>query len=247
MSDKSSGMSDASSIDGSGSTARFSLPVLIFVWLGAFLVANVISAVVFGASGAVSGEEPIWVVGLSALGLWIPFLGALWAVSVRLGSGSFVRDYAIAFRSVDLVGIPIGVASQLVFVNLVYLPLRAVFPDTFSADRVENRARDLFDRAHGGWLVVLILVVVVGAPIVEEIVYRGFINGSLQGQLGDGVALVVAAAWFALIHFAPVEYPGLFVFAIVLGLCFLRTRRLGLPIMAHMAFNATGLILVAGK
>jgi len=240
-------MNAGSSIEGNGPTPRFSLPVLVFSWIGAFLVANIISAVVFGASGAVSGEEPIWVVGLSALGLWVPFLGVLWAISMRLGSGSFVRDYSISFRPVDFVGIPIGVASQLVFVNLVYWPLRAIFPDTFAADRVENRARDLFDRAHGGWMIVLILVVVVGAPVVEEIVYRGFINGSLQGHLGDGAALVVAAAWFALIHFAPVEYPGLFVFAVVLGLCFLRTRRLGLPIVAHMAFNATGLILVAGK
>ena len=138
-------MSDASLADGNGSTARFSIPVLIFVWVGAFLVANIVSAIIFGASGAVSGEEPIWVVGLSALGLWVPFLGALWAVSARLGSGSFVRDYAIVFRPVDLVGIPIGVVSQLVFVNLVYLPLRALFPDTFSADRVENRE---IGRAH---------------------------------------------------------------------------------------------------
>jgi membrane protease YdiL (CAAX protease family) len=32
---------------------------------------------------------------------------------------------------------------------------------------------------------------------------------------------------------------------VVLGLCFHFTGRLGLPIVAHMAFNATGLILVA--
>jgi len=225
----------------------FTFPVLVFGWVGAFLVANILSAIIFGASGAVSGEEPIWVAGASALGLWVPFLGVLYGLCGRYGSGSFVRDYAIGFRPSDLLGVPIGIASQLVFVNLVYLPLRAIFPDTLSADRVENREKDLFDRAHGGWLVVLVLVVVVGAPVVEEIVYRGFVHGTLRGLLGDGVALILAAAWFALIHFAPVEYPGLFVFAVVLGLCFQRTRRLGLPIVAHMAFNATGLILVAGN
>lgn len=235
------------SSDYRGQSARYSLPVLVFGWVGAFLVANILSAVIFGASGAVSGDEPIWVVGLSALGLWLPFLALLFTLSLRLGSGSFVRDYSIAFRPIDFVGIPIGVASQLVLVNLVYWPLRAWFPHTFSADRVENRARDLFDRAHGGWLVVLILVVVVGAPVVEEIVYRGFIHGTLRGRLSDGLALLVAAGWFALIHFAPVEYPGLFVFAVVLGLCFHGTGRLGMAIAAHMAFNATGLLLVAGN
>ena len=226
---------------------RFSIPVLIFSWVGAFLVANILSAIIFGASGAVSGEEPIWVVGLSALGLWIPFLVVLVVVSRRLGSGSFVDDYSFAFRPVDLVGVPVGVLSQLVLVNAVYWPLRAWFPNTFSADQVENRARELFDRAHGGWMVVLVFVVVVGAPFVEEIVYRGFIHGTLRTRLDDGFALVLAAGWFALIHFAPVEYPGLFVFAVVLGLCFQRTGRLGMAIVAHMAFNATGLILVAGN
>jgi membrane protease YdiL (CAAX protease family) len=37
----------------------------------------------------------------------------------------------------------------------------------------------------------------------------------------------------------------LFVFGLILGVCALRTRRLGMSILAHMAFNATGLLLVA--
>jgi membrane protease YdiL (CAAX protease family) len=50
---------------------------------------------------------------------------------------------------------------------------------------------------------------------------------------------------FAGIHLAPVEFPGLFVFALVLGWCYRRTGRLGLSVVTHMAFNATGLIVVA--
>ena len=61
------------------------------------------------------------------------------------------------------------------------------------------------------------------------------------------VALVVAAVWFTLIHFVPVEYPGLFAIALVLGLSYHFSRRIGLPIVTHMAFNATGLLLVALK
>jgi membrane protease YdiL (CAAX protease family) len=43
----------------------------------------------------------------------------------------------------------------------------------------------------------------------------------------------------------PVEFPGLFVFGLVLGLCFQKTGRLGSAILAHAAFNATGLLLVS--
>jgi membrane protease YdiL (CAAX protease family) len=42
-----------------------------------------------------------------------------------------------------------------------------------------------------------------------------------------------------------VEFPGLFAFAIVLGSCFHFTKRLGMSVVAHVAFNATGLIFVA--
>lgn len=233
--------------DRQGPEARYPVPVLILGWAGAYVAANILAAIIFGATGEPAGEEPIWVIGLVAIALWVPLIVMLVMLSTRLGTGNFNRDYGVSFRSIDLVGIPIGVASQLVLVNLIYWPLRAWFPDTFDAEKVEDRARDLFDRADGAWIVVLVLVVVVGAPVVEEIVYRGFIHGSLRSRVSDGLALLVAAVWFTLIHLTPVEYPGLFAFAVVLGLCFHVTGRLGMPIVAHMAFNATGLILVAGS
>lgn len=182
---------------------------------------------------------------LSVTLLWIPFVAALVIVSSRWGSGRLRDDFRIRFRLIDLVGIPIGIASQLLLLPLIYLPLQSIWPDTFSSENVEERAKDLWDRAGGGWVVALVIIVVVGAPIIEEITYRGLILQSLQGRINDVLALVVSSVWFAAIHLQPVELPGLFAFALVLGACFLLTGRLGCPIIAHAAFNAVGLILVA--
>jgi membrane protease YdiL (CAAX protease family) len=66
-------------------------------------------------------------------------------------------------------------------------------------------------------------------------------------RFNDAVAVVAVAAFFAAIHFRWVEFPGLFVFGLILGVCALRTGRLGMGIAAHMAFNATGLLLVTHK
>jgi membrane protease YdiL (CAAX protease family) len=85
---------------------------------------------------------------------------------------------------------------------------------------------------------------VVGAPIVEEIVYRGSLQTRLVQGFGISVGVFVTALLFALIHLAPVEIPGLFVFALVLGIARQKTGALGLPIVTHLAFNATGLSLV---
>jgi membrane protease YdiL (CAAX protease family) len=129
--------------------------------------------------------------------------------------------------------------------NVVNWPLNKWFPNTFNPQRIETRARDMVDAADGAWFIVLFLIVVVGAPLVEELVYRGFIQGGLQTQLGSTWALIIAAAWFTVVHLEPIEFPGLFAFAIVLGLCYKRTQRIGLSVVTHLAFNATGLLLVA--
>jgi hypothetical protein len=155
-----------------------------------------------------------------------------------------VTDYRITFAWGDLWGIPLGIASQFLLVTAVTYPLTKLFPDQFSAEEVEKRARELADAASGGWIVVLFLVVVIGAPVVEEIVYRGLLQQGLERSINPKVALVVTAAIFAAIHLQPVEFPGLFAFALVLGWGYQKTQRLGLSIITHMAFNACGLLVV---
>jgi membrane protease YdiL (CAAX protease family) len=163
----------------------------------------------------------------------------------RAGTGVFRDDLSFRFRMVDLWGVPIGVLSQVLLVGLVTWPFRTWFPDTFNVDNVEDRARSLYDSAQGPWLVVLALIVVLGAPLVEELVYRGFLQRGLQSRINDVVAIVVTAAWFAGIHGRVAELPGLFAFALVLGIAFHMTRRLGMSVIAHLAFNATGLAFLA--
>ena len=120
-----------------------------------------------------------------------------------------------------------------------------MWSEAFSSDEIEQRAQDLWDKANGGWIIVLIIVVALGAPLIEELVYRGLILQALQSRLNDWLALLISAAWFALIHLQPVELPGLFAFALVLGICFQRTGRLGMAIFAHIGFNAAGLLLAS--
>lgn len=226
--------------------ARIGVGQAAAVWLIAALVGNIVGSAVLAAAGyETAAEAPVWVTMVSAAALWAPMLVGLWVLSSRLGTGRFGDDFGLRFKLVDLIGVPIGVLSQLVVVRLIYWPLERGWPQTFSRSRVERNARDLYDQAHGGWLVGLVAIVVIGAPLVEELVYRGLLQGAVVRRINDAVAVVAVAAFFALIHLRWVELPGLFAFGLILGICALRTGRLGMGIMAHMAFNATGLMLVA--
>ncbi len=227
---------------------RFTVGVAVMAWLLAYAAALPLQGVLIAATGH-SGEKsdqwPFSMTVLSIFCLWIPFVVALMAVSRRWGQGRFVNDYKVRARWVDLAGLPLGVACQLILVPTIYWPLQQIWSEVFSSDEIEQRAQDLWDKANGGWVIVLIIVVALGAPLIEELVYRGLILQALQSRLNDWLALLISAAWFALIHLQPVELPGLFAFALVLGICFQRTGRLGMAIFAHIGFNAAGLLLAS--
>ncbi len=236
------------------SAAPISRPVSISVgvaaltWLVGWLAGNIFGSLVLAVSGHADSEpaaRPIWVSASAAVALWVPQIIALVVASRKFATGRFTVDYGLSFRPIDLVGIPIGVLSQLVALRLVYWPLQSIWPDAFSTDALERNARDLYERASGIWIVVLFAVVTIGAPLVEELIYRGLILGAARRRLNDGLAVVATAAFFALIHFRPVEYPGLFAFGLILGACVVATNRIGMSVLAHVAFNATALALIA--
>lgn len=177
---------------------------------------------------------------------WSAFILMIWWLSQREGTGSLPRDVALRFEWKDLVGLPIGAATQLAVLPVLYWPLNELWPDTFNEDKLSENAKELVDRANGIGVFLLIVMVVVGAPVVEEIVYRGFVQQTLVSRFGAAIGLIAAAAFFALIHFRPIEYPGLFVAGLVFGGCAVMTGRLGSAIAAHLAFNAIGLLVASG-
>jgi len=229
-------------------TPSISIGIAVATWLVGWLGGNIAGSIVLSASGMADREaadRPAWVAVAAAVALWIPQIVALVVVSQRFASGKPLADYSLSFRPIDLVGIPVGVLSQLVVLRLIYWPLQSGWPGVFSNKHLEKNAKDLYDTAHGVWLVLLIVTLAVGAPLVEELVYRGLLMGAARRRVNDMIALVGVAAFFALIHFRPVEYPGLFAFGLILGACVLATDRIGMGIVAHMAFNITAIALVA--
>jgi membrane protease YdiL (CAAX protease family) len=220
------------------------VPVAVLTWVATFVVGQFASLLILAASGEDDIDAvPIPTLFAAVAATWVAYLVGLWYASRRSGTGDFVEDYRVRFRLVDLVGVPIGVLTQLVVVPLVYLPLSKIWPSTFSEDELSQNAENLVDRASGATMVLLVLMVCIGAPIVEELVYRGLLQGSFAARFDNVVAWLVASAWFAIIHFRAVEYPGLFTFGLVAGGCLLVTGRLGTPIVAHVAFNVTGLVM----
>lgn len=221
---------------------------VVVLWMFVYVASSIAATgviVVTGHSGDMAEKIPVWALAISMVMMWAVYVIALPRL-LPFEDKHPVHTFRSWITTRDIViGIPLGIFGQLVLVNIINWPLSQLFPDTFSFDDVSQRANDIVATAPGAWIVVLVFVVVIGAPVIEEIVYRGCLQTNLVSTAGATVGVVLTSVIFALIHLSPVEFPGLFVFALLLGFARQKTGTLGVPIVTHFAFNATGLLLVS--
>ena len=88
-----------------------------------------------------------------------------------------------------------------------------------------------------------ILKVVIMAPVIEELIFRGVIMHGLMRNYSKFTAVFVSALMFALFHLNPWQFPATFILGIVLGILMLRTRNIYLCILGHAINN--GLVLIS--
>ena len=168
--------------------------------------------------------------------------GSVIAYSRLRGYGNLGADVGLEFRWVDLVvGAVAGIGTQLVLIPLLYLPFEHA--DRTLKHRLEAPAKTDTAGIHGAWqIAVLMLFLAVGAPIVEELFFRGLLLRSLSRAFGPVVGIAGSALVFGLAHFELLQLPALILFGVILGLLAHRTGRLGPNMVAHAAFNAVTVI-----
>ncbi len=210
-----------------------------------WVLALIGSTLAVGAWVGITGDTTVGLATLAVgqAGLWAGLLGAPLLASRRKGSGDVGADFGLRAEPVDLVGIPLGVACQVLAIPLLYFVIQRL---TGPLD-VSGPARELTDKADGGAFVVLGLLVVLAAPVIEELFYRGLLLRAVARRWGDPIAIVASSAVFAASHFQPVVFPGLFVFAVVLAVLAVRTGRLGASVATHVGFNAVTIIALAAS
>lgn len=214
-------------------------------------VASVVGVVVFASAKGISAADfttdslSIGEVALLQLPLWLGLLGMPLFSTWRRGNGPVV-DLGLRSTVRDApIGLAIGVACQFVLVPLVTLPVFLL--TDVDQDELEAPARELTDKATGIGVLVLVLVVVVGAPLAEEVFYRGLLQRTIARKLPTWPTLVITALLFGASHFQALQFPALAAFGLVLGLIAHRTGRLGMNIWAHVGFNATTVVILLSR
>jgi membrane protease YdiL (CAAX protease family) len=186
-----------------------------------------------------------------------------------LGSLGLSKPQSGYFAAAKL-GLVVGVGALAV--NFVVFPLSVFVLEElgYSTDRT---VQEPLMRGIQGWvgespgiaIPATIFVVVLFAPVVEEVIFRGVIFGGLRklatllfgrlrehgkgpGRVGGSVSFVFAAlissTLFALLHLEPVLLPALFALAIALCTLYQRTDSLLPCFVAHASFNSFAVLII---
>jgi uncharacterized protein len=214
-----------------------------------YLVGIVLSGIALGvASSAIGyhqtsgGAVPLTITVVGLVGLWTGLIGGVVLYYRLWGSGNPREDLGLAIKPLDIVlGAVVGLGTQLVLIPLLYLPFERA--DRTLSHRLSAPAKSDTAAVHGGWqTAVLILFLAVGAPIVEELFFRGLLLRSLTRWLGPVPGIAISAVVFGLAHFELLQLPALIIFGLFLGTLAYKTGRLGPGMVAHAAFNAVTVV-----
>jgi CAAX protease family protein len=112
----------------------------------------------------------------------------------------------------------------------------------------KNLPIDTFFRTPGeAWALTAFGITL--APLLEELFFRGFLYPVLERRLGLGVAVVLTAAGFALLHGSQLLFawgPVLVIFLVGVVLTSVRAKRnsVAASLLIHMAYNGTISVLM---
>jgi membrane protease YdiL (CAAX protease family) len=146
---------------------------------------------------------------------------------IRIRERNMVK-YQLGFHSLPFLPFALIILTGLALMVLIE-PLEAMMPKLdYFTDRYSEMIRpDLFS----------FLMVVVAAPVLEEIFFRGILLEGFLHNYSPKKAILLSALIFGGIHINPMQVPGAFLIGLFLGWVYWKTRTLLPVILIHLSNN----------
>lgn len=195
----------------------------ILAMVGIILISSLAAGVIISVLGLVTKLDSGMI---NALAYLLQFALAIGFIALQRRSRCASVN-VLKFRSGRLSAPLILWGIVLIFVTgIVIEPLLNLFPDKY----MEFLNQTI---GTGGWA---ILTTVVLAPILEETLFRGLIQGSIAERDGAVKGILISALIFGVVHFIPQQAINAFFIGIILGYIYYRTGSL-LTVMILHALN----------
>ncbi len=203
----------------------------VFLALGAGILLGIPAVIIDGpGDGDLSTAANVVVQMATALGfLLVPI-----AIASRWGESSV----GVALRRLGVRSFKPSALKWMLAAIGAYLVFSALYVAIFGSPHQEDIAESF------GSVPVQVLLIVIAAPISEEICFRGMLFGGLRARLPRLAAALISAIVFGGLHALTgiSAVPPLIVFGFVLALLYEKTGSIVPGIVLHMLNNSVALI-----
>ena len=134
----------------------------------------------------------------------------------------------IPFVIISTIALLIGVMYPLAELMMVLIPMPEMLKESFAMN--PN--------------LIIFLMIVVSAPILEELIFRGII---LDGQLNNKspiTAILISSILFAFVHLNPWQFISALFLGVLSGWVYYKTRNISLSIIIHATNNFAGFLIM---
>ncbi|NMA91395.1 MAG: CPBP family intramembrane metalloprotease [Amphibacillus sp.] len=159
------------------------------------------------------------------------FLVAVFVSILLLNKKDQISDQSRSSDTMTFVWIVIGFFMALFGQALGNLLYMLIFG---SVEQSQNTAQIMeIARAYP----IFIIIVAIVGPILEEIIFRKIIFGELYKRSNFWIAGVISGLIFAVIHNDFTHIHHYFIMAFVFAFVYVKSKRIIVPIMAHVLMN----------
>ncbi len=206
----------------------------LFSWAELGMIVGVYLLVSLMNQGAAQLIAFVFIAGISSIRAqkvnwnWVGDIGTprLWGRLILITAGSLLFTQGVSILSTAL-----------------YALIQGKLPDP-----VAHVALKQLQEADRNIQISIAISAIIIAPIMEEIIFRGFLQRALAGLIGrQWPAIAITSLAFALVHIGPADplaLPMLFVLSLGMGYALAATGRIWAPMLVHAVFNATQIVIV---
>lgn len=224
------------------------IKVFFFYMLLMFVGMPLITRAIYTISGHAANT---YTVGYRYLVLFVSFFINVLICSyvfyiVRIKYGQSVAALGLTFADLSS-NIKLGIKKYLITLPIIILAgfiinllstYYGIMPETQDVVQWVLGERSFFV------LFSLVFFGVVVAPVVEEILFRGFLQSALKNSMGGQYATLVSSALFAAVHMDAFAFLQIFILGMLLGNLYERTQTLAASVVVHILHNSLTLVFL---
>lgn len=219
------------------------LPLYYMLYQGLFSVLAMVAVMVYGITNGAIALDALMTEDADALMTAIPQVYSVWAVSLGLFLSAAVMLWHLIYWGYFSFGKePFRQVSGKVMLLCIMLVFASMFVFNILAQELglPDELAETMEQVSNNILGCISIAVL--APILEEVLFRGAIQGYLMRKYNPTVGIVVASLIFGLIHMNPIQVFYAFFLGLIFGWIYYRTRSLMPVVIGHVLNNSLAAI-----